>query len=331
MPFRLPPPLVFAPDQLFRVATDDGSAVALGRYHPRGEARFVEPIILTHSLATNRFNLDFDEQYSLARALARRGFETWVLELRGHGLGGSGEDSSFDVEATHDLTAALRAVLSTGVHHAFIAGHSRGGLLAFGHLARSPEAPVKGIVALGSPVTFEHQPAVQRFVELLKPLLRFKVAPIAMMAKAAVPVGLPPEPFGKFLLNRDNVDEVVIRQALRSVVADVPHGVLAQFVRWVTTGAFDGDDGFDYRARLDAVRVPVLLVAGAKDFLAPPAAAFLAKQYLAGPVTELTVGLAHGFTYDAGHGDLVLARRAPIELFPRVAEFLEAHATPVAR
>ena len=63
MPVRLPPPLVFAPDQLFRVGTDDGSAIALGRYHPRGEARFVEPVILGHSLGTNRFNLDFDERY----------------------------------------------------------------------------------------------------------------------------------------------------------------------------------------------------------------------------------------------------------------------------
>lgn len=327
MPVRLPQPLVFSPDQLFRVATDDGSAVALGRYHPRGDARFVEPVILGHSLATNRFNLDFDERYSLARYLARRGFETWVLELRGHGLGGSGDDSTFDLEATHDVTAALRAVLSTGPTQAFFAGHSRGGLLPFAHLARLPQAPFKALVALGSPFTFEHQPGVQRFVDLVQPLLRFKVAPLSMMARAAIPIGLPPEPIGKYLLNRDNVDDGVIRQALRSVVADVPHGVLKQFVRWVSTGRFDGEDGFDYLAHLDAVKVPVLLVAGVRDFLAPPQSAHLAAKHLGGPVTELTVSLMSGFTYDAGHGDLVLARRAPDELFPRVAEFLEAHAT----
>lgn len=329
MPVRLPPALVFAPDQLFKVATDDGSAIALGRYHPRGERRFVEPVLLGHSLATNRFNLDFDEKYSLARFLARHGFETWVIELRGHGLGGSGEGSTFDLEATFDVLAALRAVCSTGPKEVLFAGHSRGGLLPFAHLARHPQAPFKALVSIGSPFTFEHQPGVQRFAELVRPLLRFKVAPLAMMAKAAIPVGLPPEPVGQYLLNRDNVDDGVIRQALRSVVADVPHGVLEQFVRWVTTGRFDGEDGFDYLAHLDAVKVPSLLIAGSRDLLAPPQAAHHAAEHLGGPVTELTVSLMNGFSYDAGHGDLVLARRAPIELFPKIAEFLAAHATPV--
>jgi pimeloyl-ACP methyl ester carboxylesterase len=327
VPVRLPAPLVFAPDQLFRVATDDGSAIALGRYHPRGEARFLEPVLLGHSLATNRFNLDFDERYSLARFLARRGFETWVLELRGHGLGGSGEGSTFDLEATHDVTAALRAIHGAGARQVLFAGHSRGGLLPFAHLARAPEAPFKALVAIGSPFTFAHQPGVQQVAELVRPLLRFKVAPLAMMAKAAIPMGLPPDPVGKYLLNKDNVDDEVIRQSLRSVVADVPHGVLEQFVRWVTSGRFDGEDGFDYLEHFDAVRVPSLLVAGVRDFLAPPEAAHLAARYLHGPVTELSVGLMHGFTYDAGHGDLILARRAPDELFPKIAEFLEAHAT----
>jgi alpha-beta hydrolase superfamily lysophospholipase len=327
VPLRLPKALVFSPDQLFRVGTDDGSAIALGRYHPRGERRFLEPVLLGHSLATNRFNLDFDERYSLARFLARHGFEAWVLELRGHGLGGSADGSTFDIEATFDVTAALRAVHSTGAERVFMVGHSRGGLLPLAHLTRSPEAPIAGIVALGSPFSFEPQQGLRRFVELVEPLLRFEVAPLAMMAKAAIPIGLPPEPVGAYLLNRENVDGDVIRQALRSLVSDVPHGVLKQFVRWVRTGRVDGEDGFDYLEHLGRVRAPVLLVAGVKDLLAPPEAAHLAARHLGGPVTELTVGRFSGFSYDAGHGDLVLGRQAPDELFPRIAAFLEAHAT----
>jgi fermentation-respiration switch protein FrsA (DUF1100 family) len=103
--------------------------------------------------------------------------------------------------------------------------------------------------------------------------------------------------------------------------------VLKQFVRWVTSGRVDGEDGFDYLRALDRVQVPVLLVAGANDLLAPPPVAHLAAQHLGGPVAELTVGRFSGFSYDAGHGDLVLGRQAPDELFPKVAAFLEAHAT----
>jgi pimeloyl-ACP methyl ester carboxylesterase len=318
---------VFSPDQLFRVATDDASAIALGRYHPRGERRFQEPVLLGHSLATNRFNLDFNERFSLARYLARRGFETWVLELRGHGLGGSAQSSTFDIEATHDMTAALRALVSAGSTSVLFAGHSRGGLLAFAHLARQPEAPIRAVVAMGTPFTFQHQPGVQRVVEYVEPLLRLRTAPVAMMARAAIPFGLPPEPIGKYLLNRDNVDDAVIRQALRSVVADVPQGVLRQFVRWVRSGRIDGEDGFDYLGALAAVRCPVMLIAGVNDFLSPPEATFSSVSRLSTTVTELTVSRMRGFSYDAGHGDLVLARRAPEELFPKIAEFLEAHAT----
>lgn len=330
MPFRLVPSLHFKPDELYRVPTDDGSAIALGRYHPRGERRFVEPVILGHSLGTNRFNLDFDERYSVARGLARRGFETWVLELRGHGLGGSAEGSSFDVEATHDTTAALRAVLSchAGEGHpgALWVGHSRGGLLAFAHLARNPEAPIRAIATMGSPVTFEHSHGLKRFLQAIAPTLKLEVIPLRLASKAAVPVGVPPDPFGKYLVRAENMDPTVIRQAIAYVAADVPGGVARQFARWVRTGAFDGDDGFDYRAGMKAIHAPVLTIAGARDFLSPPRAAHLAGSLVSGPHESVTAGHLQGYSTDYGHGDLVLGRRAPEEILPRIADFLVRHA-----
>jgi pimeloyl-ACP methyl ester carboxylesterase len=321
--------LSFTPDELYRVPTDDGSAIALGRYHPRGERRFVEPVVLAHSLATNRFNLDFDERYSVARALARRGFEAWVLEVRGHGLGGSAQGSTFDLEASHDVTAALRAVCSTGAGAVSWVGHSRGGLLALAHLARTPGAPLHALALLGVPLSFAHQPGVRRFVGALEPTLRLDVIPLRLAARAASPLGLPPDPIGKYLLRAQNVDPVVIRQCLRHVVADLPGGVARQFARWVRTGAFDGEDGFDYRAALGAVRVPVLSIAGAEDHLAPPAAAHLLAGLTGGPVECVVAGRAQGFADDYGHGDLVLGRRAPDEVVPRVVAFLERYGTPV--
>lgn len=333
LPLRsLVPPLTFKPDELYRVPTDDGSAIALGRYHPRGERRFVEPVILGHSLGTNRFNLDFDERYSVARALARRGFETWVLELRGHGLAGSPEGSSFDVEASFDVTAALRVVLSCHAGESrpgvLWMGHSRGGLLAYAHLARNPEAPIRGIATMGSPVTFEVSHGLKRFVASVAPALKLESIPLALAAKAAVPVGVPPDPVGKFLVRAQNMEPTVIRQAIAYVAADIPGGVARQFARWVRTGAFDGEDGFDYRAGMKAIHVPLLTIGGAKDFLSPPRAAHLAGSLVSGPHESVTAGHVQGFSADYGHGDLVLGRRAPDELFPRIAEFLARCARP---
>jgi pimeloyl-ACP methyl ester carboxylesterase len=326
MPLRLAPPLEFKPDALFRVPTADGSAIALGRYLPRGPRRWAEPVILAHSLGTNRFNLDFDERYSVARAAARAGFEAWVLELRGHGLGGSAAGATFDTEVDFDVTAALSAVLSTGAQQVLWVGHSRGGLLAYAHLARNPQAPIRAIATLGSPVTYDVQPGVQRFVGAIEPTLKVPVLPLRLGGRAW-PFGLPPDPLGKYLVRADNMHPVVIRQAIAHVAADIPGGVARQFARWVRTGAFDAEDGFDYRRGLAAVRAPILALAGARDFLAPPAAVHRVAEFSGGPVEAVTAGLAGGFSTDYGHGDLVLGLRAPDEVVPRVIDFLTRHAT----
>ncbi len=325
MPFRLAPPLHFKPDALFRVPTADGSAIALGRYLPREQRRYLEPVILGHSLGTNRFNLDFDERYSVARALARAGFEAWVLELRGHGLGGSAVGATFDTEVEFDVAAALTAVRSTGVDEVLWVGHSRGGLLAYAHLARHPEAPIRAVVTLGSPLTFDAQPGVQRFMGAIAPSLRLPSIPLGL-AKGW-PLGLPPDPVGKYLVRADNMDPTVIRQAIAHVSADIPGGVARQFARWVRTGAFDAEDGFDYRRGMAAIRAPVLALTGARDLLAPPASAHLVSTLTRGPVEAVTVGLAGGFSTDYGHGDLVLGRKAPDEVVPRLLDFLVRHAT----
>src|SRR5689334_240377 len=130
--------LHFKPDELYRVPTDDGASIALGRYHPRVARRFAEPVILCHGLGANRFNLDFDERYSVARYLANRGFETWVLELRGRGLAGPMVEATFDDQAEHDVRAAIRTVRSTGAERVCWLGHSKGGLAAFAHNAKNP-------------------------------------------------------------------------------------------------------------------------------------------------------------------------------------------------
>ncbi|MFO0598181.1 MAG: alpha/beta fold hydrolase [Myxococcaceae bacterium] len=326
MPLRLfrVPALRFEPDQLYRVPTADGSAIALGRYHPRGPRRFEEPVLLAHSLGTNRFNLDFDETYSLARFLARRGFEAWVLEVRGHGLGGSALGATFDTEVEHDVTAALTAILSTGAQSVSWVGHSRGGLLAYAHLAKNPTAPISAIATLGSPLSFDAQPGVVRFLAAVEPTLQLPLLPLSLGGKAW-PLGLPPDPVGKYLLNAEHVDPVVVRQAIQFVAADIAGGVARQFARWVRHGTFDSESGFDYRAGMKAVRTPVLAIAGARDFLVPPSASHLVQNLTSGPVETVLAGKAGGFSVDFGHGDLALGRTAPTELFPRIAEFLARH------
>lgn len=313
MPLQLP----WKPDLVHRLSTDDGATIALGRYHPRGGRRFVEPVVLAHGLFANRFDLDFDERYSFARALAARGFETWVLELRGRGHAGPhARPTTFDAQAEHDVRAALRAV----GQRALWVGHSKGGLAAYAHLSRNPQAPIAGLVALGSPVRPQHPAAARALVRLLSQLGALPVLPLRAVTRAATLTGLPPEPFASWLVNPKNLEPRVVRQALWNVSADVYGGVARQLARWFDTGRFDAESGLDYLAAMRAIRAPTLLVAGNADRLATPAAVFAAQAALGGPVETF---VAEGF----GHGDLTVGLRAPGEVLPVVAEFLQRVAT----
>ncbi|WIG99434.1 alpha/beta fold hydrolase [Myxococcus sp. SDU36] len=319
--------LSFRPDELYRVPTDDGASIALGRYHPRGEKRFAQPVILCHGLGANRFHLDFDEQYSLARYLARSGFETWVLELRGRGLAGDCPDFNFDDQAEHDVRTAVRTVLSTGAKEVLWVGHSKGGLMLYAHLAKTPQAPVRAAVALGSPFTFAVQPGLRTFIQRVEPVLKLRVIPTSRVTSIAL-FGAPPGPMSRYMMLAENMEPEVVRRALANVPADIAGGVARQFARWITTNRFTSYNGeFDYRESLSRVTIPFLLLAGSKDLLAPPMAVARAKEYLGGPVKVLVAGKAHGFGADYGHADLVLGRRAPDEIFPLIEAFLSAHAT----
>ncbi len=321
--------LPFRPDELYRVPTTDGAAIALGRYHPRGERRFAEPVVLCHGLGANRFNLDFSERYSLARYLARRGYETWVVELRGRGLAGPPLDATFDDQAEHDVSAALRSILSTGAKAVTWVGHSKGGLLLYAHLARNPTAPVRAAVTLGSPFSFAVQPGLRKFIEKMSPALKMKFIPTSKIRSLAA-LGPPPGPIARYLMRSANVEPLVAKQAMYNMSADIPGGVGRQFCRWIETGRFDSNDGtVDYRKGLAGVRIPFLLLAGSRDLLAPPLAVARAKEHLGGPVKLVIAGKAHGFSDDYGHGDLTIGRRAPDEVFPVVESFLAASSTRV--
>ncbi|MHB8872100.1 MAG: alpha/beta fold hydrolase [Myxococcaceae bacterium] len=320
--------LPYRPDELYRVPTDDGDTISLGRYNPRDERRFLEPVVLCHGLGANRFDLDFDEKHSLARHLARRGFETWVIELRGRGLAGPARACTFDDQAEHDVGAALRAICSTGAAGVSWVGHSKGGLVMYAHLARHPEAPVRALVTIGSPVSFTVQPGLKRFITTVAPALTLDVIPIAKVGKSLARLGPPPAALSRYLMRAANVDPDTLKRALANLPADIAGGVARQFARWISLGTFDSMDGsIDYREGLRKITAPVLLIAGSRDLLAPPHSVSKAKELLSGSVKMVVAGKRSGFHEDYGHGDLVLGRRAPHEVFPLIEHFLEAQST----
>jgi pimeloyl-ACP methyl ester carboxylesterase len=307
-------------DELIEAVTADGWRLRLGRRRPRGAPRRT-PVLLVHGVAMNRQALDFGvESHSLAAVLSRAGLDCFALDLRGHG--GSrrpppGYDRvwTLDDYLALDVPAALDAVAAaTGERQVLWVGHSQGALLGLVAAQKYPDR-IAGVVALAPPIRLPWAPVAHRFLpqlgrwRLFRPLAEL-VAPVAgwwQPRRAGLSIQL------------GNMERPIYRRLLMNAIEELPPGVVDHFIamaREGRLGSFDGRE--DWREGLAGCRQPALFVAAPQDGLAPPAAV---EEGCARWGGEKSLLLAPP---GVGHGDLVLGKRAPGELFPAVRDWLVA-------
>jgi oxygen-independent coproporphyrinogen-3 oxidase len=280
------------------VLTRDGVTLALHRVPGamQLDAPILPPVLLVHGTCSNRRAM-----LGAAGFLARRGFEAFVLETRGHGESERGPvDSDFDDVAEHDIGAAIDAVLeATGAPALFLMGHSGGGLAALMHLARHPERArqVKGVVTLASQATHAARRKRRRGL---------------VLAAAAVTRAIGYFP-GK---------------AIRVGPENELGGVMDQWFRWSWDGRWRARDGFDYERALAAIELPILALAGPLDrAIAPPEGCRRVLDALGGHDKRFVLcAKASGFARDFGHADLVMARHAQAEVWPLVEQWMQERA-----
>lgn len=70
-------------DERHLALTDDGWALALYRYRAAGGGARPFPVVIGHGFAGSRYLFDCHADYSPARALAARGYDTWLVDLPG--------------------------------------------------------------------------------------------------------------------------------------------------------------------------------------------------------------------------------------------------------
>lgn len=282
------------------VRTADGLDLAVHRVgSPDGM-----PVVCVHGTFSNHTYWVGTRGSGFARALAARGFEAWVVDLRGHGRSPRpGRRDAWDFEdwARHDVAATLESALehARGAGHrgVFAVGHSAGGaallmaLCADAHL----RAGVHGLVTAGTPL-----PWVQGFRGMGARAIR--AASTLLGRFPARLLGLGPE------------DELP--------------GVMRQWMGWNLRGRLVGRDGTDYGSRLALIEQPYLGLAGADDrMFAPPHACRALHDRLGSVDRSLVVcGRAQGFGTDYGHPDLIASRAARDEVWPVVLDWIERRA-----
>lgn len=292
-------------------------------------------------MGSNRFNLDGPGRTSLARALHARGYDVWIVELRGAGhsrrrLGPTGllYQWTFEDYVQHDAPAALRVVRRvTRRPRVLWVGHSLGGMVAYALLMTPAAESIAGAVTLASPgMTGVGHLGLDRWVALRR-LLRFAPPriPTGLLARLGAPFAGPlsaavAEPLRDWGWHPDNFDLETVRFMMRHGVEDLSRTLLMEFARWYAAKRMsDRYDLFSFTDHLERVRVPMLVIAGSRDRLTPAHdIAHVAERLGSADKTFTIVGRQTGFAHDYSHVDLLLGRHAHEDVFPHVTAWLDA-------
>lgn len=316
------------------VSTDDGWRIALFRYAAEGE-KHPTPVLACHGLGANRFNFDLGEERSLARYLQRRGYEVWVLELRGRGesrrakKGGHDYFHPYVVDdyVRRDASAAIAHVKKkTGAERIHWIGHSMGGLILLALLESQEANHIASGTAVASPgrfAPFRKTPLFYFFFRSLRYLPRVHQA---FLAAGFAPLWvLLPHSLVRLVLNPRNTESLIVKRALCHLVSDMSRGEVLQFSDCIRHGEFRTYDGtFSYEANLGTVQKPLLLMAGTADFLCSPKSMQGIHDRVSSEKKRLVVlGKSGGQQEDYGHGDLLVGRHCEEEVYPKIIEWLE--------
>ncbi|MBK7586427.1 MAG: alpha/beta fold hydrolase [Myxococcales bacterium] len=317
-----------------RLRTPDGAHIELRRLLPNEPSAGLPPVLVVHGVGANHRNNDLLADLSLARHLAERGRDVWLLTLRSGVAGRSLSETRrvrFGAMAHHDLPLAVAEVCErTHSEQVDYIGFSMGGMLLYAALGRTlPFERVRRVAIVGSPAVVRSPiplrvPAfIGRLPEVLFPTLRLRLAARAG-AFASEWVRTPAH---HFVFNPTNVAKGVSRISLVNVIEDIPGPLNREFAAWAASATGEITlDGEPVLERLAGASAPAIFFAGSNDRLAPPAAvqrAFDAWGAETGVEKRwVLLGVAAGATADYGHGDLAVGARAVEEIFGPLADFL---------
>jgi polyhydroxyalkanoate synthase len=326
-------------DEQHEFQTADGWTISVFRYLPPSEPVVGRPpVILGHGLMMNRASWALSPEGSMIEALRGRGHDVFAVEYRGSRSSRRPADHpaekhwdySVDEIAYHDLPAVIDGVCAlVGSDRVNWIGHSMGGILIYLYAARFGSRRLGRVVTLGSPVLFAEMLglAPARLFRALTPWRKVFRARHAFLPVLPLALLLP----GLVLRLGANPRNFSVRAGLcliRGAVEDLSTQLLDWFLNRDPAGetlsmvSSDGPQG-DVLASFQA---PLLVVAGSKDLLAPPAAVRPAYEHAASGEKRYLLLDGQSGPEGAppfGHSDMPSSAASVRHLVPVLAEWLE--------
>lgn len=287
------------------------------------------PVLLIHGYGQNRHAFHLPSR-SMVNHLARAGFDVFNVDLRGRGRSGhfgARRPRSVQEFIQEDVPTAVDEIERlAGGQPIFLIGHSLGGIVSY-CAAVDLGSRVAGVATLGAPYHFTRGSRWlgalgSVFLELDR---HFQFPNVAIPTRAygsfvrsaqrVVESRLYPLPFRGF--QRGATEPAILAEHMAFAMESGSVATMRAMFAWAAESAKGtGPDGlFGYAERFEALDIPLLVVAGKHDDLAPPESVEPAiqrshssdKQYRLLPF---------------GHVDLLIGREAPQLTWPLLESWL---------
>jgi len=323
------------PDEVHYVSTKDGWDLAIWRVRPKTPVANPIPVLLQHGLGANQRNFDLDDRCSLAHYLARQGYDCYLPALRGNGpsiyRGGSRSDRwkiTFEHFIDVDVPAAVEKIRElTGTAKIHFVGQSMGAMIGYALAEGEGDKWMQSFTAVCGPCFFKEMSGFKSILPFRFLLRKLTVLHVNFFMAAQAPlIRFFPRLAGREEVNWENMDGQSLARAAVNVVERQPATLLLQFAKWVEDGEFGSHRGADsWEKNLHKIKVPIYCLGGSADRFCPPAAnnrvvdqvGSVQKQYR-------FFSKADGGLADYGHGDLIVGRTAPDEVFPTILDWIKA-------
>ena len=287
------------------------------------------PVLLVHGFGQNRYAWHLPSR-SLANHLVREGFDVFNLDLRGHGRSRAlsrRRARGVECYVREDLPSAIEEVQRlSGGRPVWVVGHSLGGLITYA-AAPALDGAIAGIASIGSPYHFTRGSFSLRGIAMfMRALSAARVKP-GNLALTIRPIGAvmrtfravaehPLYPIPLRGWHAGSLEPHVLDEHLRLAFDNAGLGEILDMFDWANQRRFGGQ-GTDYVDRFEKLALPLLVVSGSNDDLAPPAS--VRPAFVRSRSPDKTYR-----SFALGHIDLLVGRDAPKVVWPLVSGWVGA-------
>jgi len=324
---------------MHEVTTEDGMNLIMIQKTPIGKKPKAH-VMLVHGLGQNRYTWTLSKR-SFENYLIKEGFETFNIELRGHGLSranGSDYPEEFETYLNYDMPAFMDAI-SELTHGAklFYMGHSLGGSIGYCIGAKFQDQ-LAGMISIGGPfIMAKGNRLVQAIAHIgvalgkMNPFPRFQPEVFyidTIGAVASLGLGIMDHPWYHIPLqvwHPQSMERDILNERISKGFDRTSFNVIKFLFKWGAGGKFISSDGkIDFEEEIKNLTIPILFVNGDRDLGASPEAVQEAydKAGSSDKIFKIFGEEKPGLHF--GHIDLICGKEAPEIVWPYILNWMNA-------